>query len=158
MTPLQSMQSQAGQQSPLDQLKDIHLPDPISIWPLGTGWWLLILFAILLIVFTVIWIKKNRWKRAAKRQLLSLSPMAEPNYYYQINRSLKQIAIQRFGHQCAHLSGLKWLDFLDSKLKHPLFNHEIPEFAAAPDNPDVRPDPHQVKRIALLWLKKHKTR
>lgn len=145
---------QGMQQNPLDQLKDIHLPDPISIWPLGMGWWVLIALIICFVALTVWWIKKNQWKRVAKQQLLSYEPVASVDYYYQINRSLKQIAVQRFGSQCAQLSGPRWLEFLDDQLKDPLFSREVPEFGEAPDNPNAKPDPESVQRIALLWLKK----
>lgn len=145
---------QGMQQNPLDQLKDIHLPDPISIWPLGMGWWVLIALIICFVALTAWWIKKNQWKRVAKQQLLSYEPVASVDYYYQINRSLKQIAVQRFGSQCAQLSGPRWLEFLDDQLKDPLFSREVPEFGEAPDNPNAKPDPESVQRIALLWLKK----
>lgn len=145
---------QGMQQNPLDQLKDIHLPDPISIWPLGMGWWVLIALIICFVALTAWWIKKNQWKRVAKQQLLSYEPVASVDYYYQINRSLKQIAVQRFGSQCAQLSGSRWLEFLDNQLKDPLFSREVPEFGEAPDNPNAKPDPESVQRIALLWLKK----
>lgn len=145
---------QGMQQNPLDQLKDIHLPDPISIWPLGMGWWVLIALIICIVALTAWWINKNQWKRVAKQQLLSYEPVASVDYYYQINRSLKQIAVQRFGSQCAQLSGPRWLEFLDDQLKDPLFSREVPEFGEAPDNPNAKPDPESVQRIALLWLKK----
>lgn len=145
---------QGMQQNPLDQLKDIHLPDPISIWPLGMGWWVLVALIICFVALTAWWIKKNQWKRVAKQQLLSYEPVASVDYYYQINRSLKQIAVQRFGSQCAQLSGPRWLEFLDDQLKDPLFSREVPEFGEAPDNPNAKPDPESVQRIALLWLKK----
>ena len=33
--------------SALEGLRDIHLPDPISIWPLAAGWWLTLLIIVL---------------------------------------------------------------------------------------------------------------
>lgn len=31
----------------LEGLRDIHLPDPISVWPLAPGWWLALLIIVL---------------------------------------------------------------------------------------------------------------
>lgn len=149
-------QAQGMPQNPLGQLKDIHLPDPVSIWPLGIGWWVLFVAIVLIALLSVYLFRKNQWKRYAKKQLLAFDPVSTQEYYYQINRTLKQIAVQRFGQQCAHLSGDSWLAFLDSKLKTPLFQNTIPEFASAPDNPSSLPDPMNVQRIALQWLQKHK--
>ena len=151
-------QPKGMQQNPLDQLKDIHLPDPISIWPLGLGWWLVLLIVLVTVALTVFFIRKNRWKRIAKAQVVSFPPTATAEYYYQINRTLKQICLQRFGQESAHLSGAAWLEYLDSKLKSPQFQTEIPEFADAPDNPSCCPDPNHVQRIALLWLKQHRVK
>lgn len=149
-------QAQGMQQNPLDQLKDIHLPDPVSIWPLGIGWWVIFITIILVTLLSIYWLRKGQWKRNAKKQLMAHEPISNQEYYYQINRTLKQIAIQRFGQHCAHLSGEAWLAFLDSKLKTPLFQNTIPDFATAPDNPNSHPDPVAVQRIALQWLQKHK--
>ena len=30
-------------QEQLKDLRDIHLPDPVSIWPLAPGWWALMI-------------------------------------------------------------------------------------------------------------------
>ena len=37
--------------NPLDQLRDIHLPDALQWWPPAPGWWLLALFNILAFVY-----------------------------------------------------------------------------------------------------------
>ncbi|MBT3527943.1 MAG: DUF4381 domain-containing protein, partial [Porticoccaceae bacterium] len=34
------------QGDPLAELRGIHLPDPISWWPLAPGWWVLIVIFI----------------------------------------------------------------------------------------------------------------
>ena len=32
--------------NPLEGLRDIHLPDPVSLWPLAPGWWVALLAVI----------------------------------------------------------------------------------------------------------------
>ncbi len=145
-------------QNPLAQLRDIHLPDPISWWPPAIGWWLLLFISLAIIAASVYVYRNNRWRREAKTLLLAHSPAKNSEYYYQINRAIKQIAMQRFGPQCAQLSGRAWLEFLDSTLHKPLFMSDIPEFADAPDSPSARPDPIKVQQVALTWLQKHTVR
>ncbi|MFT6311212.1 MAG: hypothetical protein ACJAQS_001583 [Porticoccus sp.] len=36
-------------QDPLAQLRDIHLPDSLSMWPMAMGWWILLALIILLL-------------------------------------------------------------------------------------------------------------
>lgn len=142
--------------NPLDQLKDIHLPDPVSAWPPGPGWWLIMFLFIVLVVGLGLYWHKTQWRRQAKRQLQRFQAEPTQHFYYETNRFLKQIAVMRFGHQCASLSGESWLKFLDDKLKKPVFTTQIPEFASAPDDPTQRPDPDRVLHCAKLWIGKHK--
>lgn len=60
---------------PLD-LRDIHLPDPISWWPPALGWWLLA--GILLTVFAILWffqywMQENRLRKLALAELERLA-------------------------------------------------------------------------------------
>jgi len=52
----------------LAQLRDIHLPDPISWWPLAPGWWALA--AILLVGSAAILIFEIRRRRSLKYRAL----------------------------------------------------------------------------------------
>lgn len=62
--------------SALDQLKDIHLPPPVSWWPPAPGWWLLA--ALLLTLFWWVFrfaLRRHRqrlFSRQAKRQVNAL--------------------------------------------------------------------------------------
>lgn len=55
---------------PLADLRDIHLPDAISWWPLAPGWW--ILLALLLIVIGALFYYL-RWRNIQKNRPLTFS-------------------------------------------------------------------------------------
>ena len=62
----------------LEGLRDIHLPDPISVWPLAPGWWLTLLIIVLaaLAVHFVMRARRLSPRRAALGELEKL----EENY------------------------------------------------------------------------------
>jgi len=142
--------------NPLDQLKDIHLPTDVSLWPLAWPWWLLIILMVLLPALAVYFSRKNRWRKQALQQLNQIEIIDKNICIQQCNRLLKQVALYRFGQSCASLSGEPWLSFLDSKVKHALFMPEHLEFASAVDQPDSSLDPQSIKRAVATWIRKHR--
>ncbi len=145
--------------SPLDQLKDIHLPDPVSIWPLAWPWWMLLLTIVIVVGFTFYLRKKNTWRRQALSELKLISSENKLLCIQQCNRLLKQVALFRFGSSCAPLSGEKWLHFLDEKIKDDIFIIEFSSFAYAPDKPATAEeesiDVIKLKKAVELWIRKH---
>jgi len=110
--------------NPLDQLKDIHLPDAISAWPPAYGWWLATIIVIALTVMAIRWFlsrrKKGRYKVEANAQLALILDQYNENQdslaaLESINGLLKQTCMTRFGrNEVASLTGDAWLNFLDS--------------------------------------------
>lgn len=112
-------------EDPAMQLRDIHLPDPVSWWPPAPGWWMLLVMSILLF-FSVrgfLRMKKARRVRvAAMNELESLSVVF--NQTQDAHRLVKALSVllrriclsyyPRFN--VAGLTGEAWLAFLD---KHP---------------------------------------
>ena len=60
--------------NPLEGLRDIHLPDPVSFWPLAPGWWLALLavIAVALILHFVLRARRLSPNRAALCELEKL--------------------------------------------------------------------------------------
>ena len=111
-------------QDPLAQLKDIHLPDPVGVWPLAIGWWLLAIVIVAIIVGGILWLrrryKKNAYRREALAYLEALQARAQDHdpiaVATQLSSLLKRVAITLFGrHDTAGLNGSAWLRFLDEK-------------------------------------------
>lgn len=106
--------------NPLQNLKDIHTPNPIENWPPAYGWWLLSLLVIITLSLLVIWIIKARKKRLAKRQALRALAQVDTNSIQAVsylNQTLKRVAIRYFPEQnIQQLFGQKWQDFLITTL------------------------------------------
>lgn len=58
--------------APKLELRDIHLPAPVSWWPLAPGWWLLLVALLLAVLGLVLWRRgapTRRLRRAALAEL-----------------------------------------------------------------------------------------
>lgn len=107
----------------LSQLRDIHLPAPISWWPPAPGWWLLAVL-VMAILFVLYFLyrrrQRNDWRRSALAELtrLRLQYQAQPSspqiIVSELSVLLRRVAISCFPREeVAMLSGDKWLAFLD---------------------------------------------
>jgi hypothetical protein len=72
-------QTQTQTPNPLDQLRDIHLPEPISWWPPAPGWWILALASSVLLAWLLRFLyrryKAKHYRRQALAQLKELQEL-----------------------------------------------------------------------------------
>ncbi len=104
------------------ELKDIHLPEPISWWPPAPGWWLLLL-AMVIIIFGVLIARKIYKSRQLKRDIAA--ELDHIKQQYQNTQDKSQLAkalsilLRRVSITCnptanaAGLTGDSWLVWLD---------------------------------------------
>jgi hypothetical protein len=109
-------------QDPLTQLRDIHLPDPISIWPPAIGWWLLMAIIIVLAIAIRWAIKRHLVYK--KRQLMINHELANvladykrqgnfQVYIQALSELLKRVAISlRNDSHVAAYSGEQWQQYI----------------------------------------------
>lgn len=69
----------------LSKLKDIHLPQDVSIWPLAPGWYLLLLLSLIVISLSFFSLKKILAKKALKKNILKELKSIENDYKSGIN-------------------------------------------------------------------------
>ena len=105
---------------PLADLKDIHIPQQVDIWPPAYGWWLLT-FIVLTIVVIAIWYARRAYQhKLAKRQAvqaLKAISEADPQWPQALNSVLKRVVDT----YCSDLPvkamyGQQWADFLSACL------------------------------------------
>ena len=152
--------------SPLDQLADIHLPDPVSLWPLAPGWYLLL---VLLLIF--IWVsyvvyqrqQRQRYRREAIRALQqALADYRQhgslASYLQVLNLTLRRTALSAGASQAVlSLTGLPWLQWLDQGAQLPgRFSDHTNLLLVAPyqKSPEVA-GLEDIHRLALAWVKGH---
>ena len=113
-------------------LRDIHLPESVSWWPLATGWWLL--FALLALVFISLWMirkikSRRRLRKEALGELREIEDRFNEHQNFQqlaseVSILLRRIAISRFPRtDVAGLNGKAWIDFLNRQAN--VFNVEV---------------------------------
>ncbi|MGI9294827.1 MAG: DUF4381 domain-containing protein [Pseudomonadales bacterium] len=157
------------EQNPLDQLRDIHLPEAIGLWPLAPGWWLLLVLC-LLAVGLLVWHIYSR-RRDQRYRTLAAAEL-EPRYknfqhsedaaeYISASQEiLRRAALHRYAERraaIAPLSGSAWISFLDSCIDKELFSSKFGEKlneAHYQRVPAIKPS--ELHRSALYWLRHHK--
>lgn len=107
----------------LSQLRDIHLPPPVSIWPLAWGWYVLLIVLLLLGSCMLYW-SYQRWNKLRRRQFILnelqrleanwMDKQQRPETIGELSILLRRVALAIFPRQeVAGLNGDAWLQFLD---------------------------------------------
>ena len=143
-------------------LRDIHVPPPISWWPLAPGWWGVIAFAAASLLTALAvgwWWRRTRLRRAAHAALVVI----RQNYItHQDSRRLaaevsqlcRQVALGMFGASpVAGLTGTAWLAQLDQITPDHFFTRGAGNaLREAPYNPHAVFDPELLLRGLAAWL------
>jgi hypothetical protein len=110
-----------------NRLHDIQDLDPAGVWPLATGWWLIIAGVALMIMLVIAvrhwqldwrrYLPRYGWSREAAQELTALRERIghgdAKNQIARLSELLRRVAIARCGrHSCAGLHGESWLDWL----------------------------------------------
>lgn len=113
-------------------LREIHLPYPISWWPLAFGWWLLLGLGIVLLVFLffAIWsFFKPTLKKEASKALETIEQVYHENgnsveCLIELSSFLRRAMLSR-GEKVAGVTGRAWLEVLDQPLGSAEFSQGI---------------------------------
>lgn len=148
---------------PLAQLRDIHLPEPVSWWPPALGWWGLAFFVLALFGLgayrLILSLRKKRHRKAALRELALLRKNSDPRTALeQVAALLRRVAIQSFGRkEVVGLTGQKWLELLDRTGRTNQFSNGAGE--ALGENlyrADYQVTIDPIFHLAERWIRCHK--
>jgi hypothetical protein len=111
--------------NPTPDLRDIHLPDPLSIWPLAIGWYVLAALILLgLILCLSVIIRRRRFTRARRAALAELARI-QTNDISQLSMLLRRTALAYYKQaNIEAITGKAWIEFLKATHKKPLFNED----------------------------------
>lgn len=113
---------------PLEQLRDIHLPDAVATWVMTPGWWLVLVIVVVLLTWLGMRYYRHQQQVAYRRiaisrlQALVLSlnehPLNEHRdtslFLQQLTTLMKQVCLTSFPRtRVASLTGVAWVAFLD---------------------------------------------
>jgi hypothetical protein len=147
-------------------LRDIHLPDPISWWPLAPGWWgllILVLLGVGLFFFGRTLYRRGQLRREARQALQNIEAQ------YQSHKSDQQLAadlstlLRRVSlsystrNDVASLTEDAWLYFLDRGVAKTPFKDAFSKgagrvLADAPYKPIVNIDSTTLLKICSTWI------
>jgi Domain of unknown function (DUF4381) len=151
------------------QLRDIHLPEPVSWWPPAPGWWLALATIILIIAAVVIARKIYRSKQLSRDIGSELEHIKQQyqqsNNKPQLARDLS-ILLRRANisfypqSNIAGLTGEQWLQHLDSTNSKPrteqAFHSETGKVLLSapymPDDAEPDFDANQLISLCESWL------
>lgn len=150
-------------------LRDIHLPDPISWWPIAPGWWLLII-TVLIITLIIFLSRKLYRSKQLKRDIHTELDLIKQQFKKTQNRSqlakslsilLRRASISFYpAKNIAGLTGESWLAYLDNTNANPIkdkkFQSETGQTLLTapylPENSTLDFDPQGLIALCESWL------
>jgi len=143
-------------------LRDIHLPDPVSWWPLAPGWWMLL--ALLCIAVGLTFYMYRRYRRAAlqrsaQRALHDITAQWQQSADEQALARELSILLRRLCLSCypreqvAGLTGRAWLQQLDTLLPGEQFQNGVGHvLIEAPYAKEAQVDGNALLKLCERWV------
>ena len=154
-------------QDPLANLRDIHLPDPITSWVPAPGWWIVSL-AVVGLVSLLFYIRARRQGSARRMALRELDVLVATSVDLQqlatgFSALLRRVAIVRYGAGAvASLHGKAWAEFLQSHSDslQASVGVLLAQAPYAPEDPTNQPSPEAATREQLIletrqWIRRN---
>ena len=103
-------------------LRDIHLPDPVGLWPLAYGWWLLFVGGLVGALVAGLWRRHRRRRQPLRQALVALDDASvlheqgkSAEAMQLVSTTLRRLAMTLSVEDVAGLTGDTWLAWLDSR-------------------------------------------
>lgn len=148
----------------LSQLKDVHLPEQVSWWPLAIGWWIVIVVAILVLGVSLNFLWKhyshNRYRKLAIKELnqhhLSWHANSDDKTYISAANDLLKRVIRIVDPNLVSQFGDNWVDALENHGNTELSQEARYALAYQCYQAHVSADVPSLNAELKHWLKHHK--
>jgi len=142
---------------PLANLRDIHLPEAISWWPLAPGWWILIALLSIASIFACMALFKHHqtrlYRRQAMQHLQEIKHLQGQEQLIELFKLLKRTAISAYPEQTiANLKPRALVGYLQDTCKKPIFVH-IPDDLETMLYAEQAAVPEDFLSSAMVWAK-----
>ncbi len=141
----------------LEQLKNIHLPPEVSLFPLAIGWYSLIIVIMIVCGLSIWWKlkynKRQRYLQSIYKLLADIETSNQDDTITQTSTLVKRVAVTQFPDQHPHtLFGEKWLIFLDKTGKTTQFTQGPGRDLLNIYQKQKISDPEKFFAVIRLWL------
>ena len=148
--------------SPLQELRDVHLPDPISLWPPAPGWWIL---SGLIVMGAVVFLWIRIYRRRTQVRRLAMTELDAIKQHYDTHRNdqwlvqrlsaiVRRYAMATFPRtEVAGLVGISWLQFLDQTGRTNQFTDGVGHLLrSGPYRPEVTVPVAELLLLVERWI------
>tara|TARA_R110000782_G_scaffold15189_2_gene44558 strand:+ start:39 stop:539 length:501 start_codon:yes stop_codon:yes gene_type:complete len=145
-------------------LRDIHLPDAVSWWPLAPGWWALVMLLVITVLLTGYLIRRYRNHKIsalflAKQELERIKTdfninQDKSNLVKELSELIRRLSISILPRQeSAGLTGAEWLRFLDQYSDKNEFDNGIGRvLIEAPYQADPEFNSDELIQLISAWI------
>jgi hypothetical protein len=141
-------------------LRDLHLPEPPGFWPPALGYWLVAGAILACLLLCALYLRRRsrlRYRNQALKELKQLEQqqMTSSELLSALSRLLRRAAMAGFPeYSCSSLTGERWLQFLDDKLKDKGFSEGAGSaLATGPYQQQVEYDRAALLTLCRSWLR-----
>lgn len=105
----------------LPELRDIHLPDGVSAFPIASGWWICLAGIVLLFLLIqfILYLRRYSKARYALKLLKEISAENVVEAAKEMSEILRRICVFKYK-EAAALLGPDWIAFLNKNSKTPI--------------------------------------
>lgn len=142
----------------LPEIRDIHIPDGVSVFPLAYGWW--VVLSVIIVCTVCFWAIRKAIKTS--RKYYALKKLKEINIEnpitaaIKISELLKRICISKYKNASA-LYGNEWIDFLNKHATVKLIGNAANLLIYAPfigekSNTYTTKEIDELKHFTQIWI------